>query len=351
MPKTRRPDSEQSIFIRGASANNLKNLDIRIPLNMFVCVTGVSGSGKSTLVHEVLYAGIMKRKGVQEAIPGLTAGSLAGKCRSIEGLDYIDRVELVDQSPIGRSPRSNPITYLKVFDIIRDLLAHTPAAKTRGYAPGHFSFNVPGGRCEVCEGDGLQRIEMQFLADIFVQCESCKGKRFKQEVLDIRYRGKNVDDILNMTVTEALDFFAASSDSRRVAKRLKVLDDVGLGYLRLGQPAPTFSGGEAQRIKLAHHLAASEEEGKVLFIFDEPTTGLHFDDIAKLLKCFDALVAAGHSIVVIEHNMDVVKCADFVIDLGPEAGDKGGEIVATGTPEEIAGNARSFTGAFLKKYV
>jgi excinuclease ABC subunit A len=315
-PKSRRVDKEQSLFIHGASENNLKNIDIRIPLNMFVCVTGVSGSGKSTLVHKVLYAGMMKRKGGYDGT--------AGKCKDIEGIDSINHVELVDQSPIGRSPRSNPITYIKIFDLIRDVLAHTPAAKTHGYAPGHFSFNVPGGRCEVCEGDGLQRIEMQFLADIFLPCESCKGKRFKQEVLDVRYRGKNVDDILNMTVTEAIQFFSATADGRRIAKRLKVLDDVGLGYLRLGQPATTLSGGEAQRIKLAHHLSASEQEGNALFIFDEPTTGLHFDDIAKLLKCFDALVEAGHSILVIEHNMDVIKCADFVIDLGPEAGERGG---------------------------
>jgi len=341
-PKSRRADNEQSLFVHRASENNLKNIDIRIPLNMIVCITGVSGSGKSTLVHEVLYAGIMKRKGGYD--------ETAGKCQSIEGIDYINHVELVDQSPIGRSPRSNPITYIKIFDLIRDLLAHTPAAKTHGFAPGHFSFNVPGGRCEVCEGDGLQRIEMQFLADIFLPCESCNGKRFKQEVLDIRYRGKNVDDILTMTVTEAIEFFTLGPDSRRIAKRLKVLDDVGLGYLRLGQPATTLSGGEAQRMKLAHHLSASEQEGKALFIFDEPTTGLHFDDIAKLLKCFDALVEAGHSIIVIEHNMDVVKCADFVIDMGPDAGKRGGEIVATGTPEEIAQNPRSYTGSFLKRH-
>jgi len=342
-PKSRRADNEQSLFVHRASENNLKNIDIRIPLNMFVCVTGVSGSGKSTLVHDVVYAGIMKRKGGYDGT--------AGKCQAIDGIDFIYRVELVDQSPIGRSPRSNPITYIKIFDLIRDLLARTPAAKTHGYAPGHFSFNVPGGRCEVCEGDGLQRIEMQFLADIFLPCESCKGKRFKQEVLDVRYRGKNVDDILNMTVTEAMEFFSLTPDSRRITKRLKVLDDVGLGYLRLGQPATTLSGGEAQRMKLAHHLSSTEQEGKALFIFDEPTTGLHFDDIAKLLKCFDALVEAGHSIIVIEHNMDVIKCADFVIDLGPEAGERGGEIIATGTPEEIARNPRSYTGAFLKKHL
>jgi excinuclease ABC subunit A len=342
-PKKRRKDVEQSIFLKGASEHNLKNIDVRIPLGMFVCVTGVSGSGKSTLVHEILYAGIQKMRGGFE-------GSV-GRVGAIEGAEYIDRVELVDQSPIGRSPRSNPTTYIKVFDLVRDLLAHTQAARIRGFAPGHFSFNVTGGRCDVCEGDGFQKIEMQFLADLYLTCESCKGKRFKQEVLEVRYHGKNVDDILSMTVTEAIQFFAAHPDGRRVAQRLKVLDDVGLGYLRLGQPATTLSGGEAQRIKLALHLTASQSEGRTLFVFDEPTTGLHFDDIAKLLKCFDALVEAGHSLVVIEHNMHVVKCADFIIDLGPEGGEAGGQVVATGTPEQIAKSDRSYTGQFLRKYL
>ena len=234
---------------------------------------------------------------------------------------------------------------------MRDLLAHTQAARIRGYMPGHFSFNVPGGRCDVCEGDGFQKIEMQFLADLYLTCEGCKGKRFKQEVLEVRYHGKNVDDLLKMTVTEAIEFFDQHPDGRRVAQRLKVLDDVGLGYVRLGQPATTLSGGEAQRIKLANHLGASRTEGRALFIFDEPTTGLHFDDIAKLLKCFNALVEAGHSLLVIEHNMHVVKCADFVIDLGPEGGDAGGQIVATGTPEELAQVPSSYTGRFLKQYL
>jgi excinuclease ABC subunit A len=342
-PKKRRRDIEQSIFIKGASEHNLKSMDVRIPLGIFVCVTGVSGSGKSTLVHDILYAGVQKMKGGFE-------GS-AGRVASIEGADYIDRIELVDQSPIGRSPRSNPITYIKIFDLIRDLLAHTQAARIRGFTPGHFSFNVPGGRCDDCEGDGFQKIEMQFLADLYLRCEACKGKRFKQEVLEVRYHGKNVDDILAMTVTEAVGFFTQFPDGRRVAQRLKVLDDVGLGYVRLGQPATTLSGGEAQRIKLANHLTASGSEGPVLFVFDEPTTGLHFDDIAKLLKCFDALVEAGHSILVIEHNMHVVKCADFIIDLGPEGGDAGGEVVATGTPEQVARSSRSHTGQFLKKYL
>ena len=308
---------------------------------MFVCVTGVSGSGKSTLVHDILYAGIQKSRGAYEGTPG--------RYVAIEGDETVDHMELVDQSPIGRTPRSNPTTYIKAFDLIRDLLAKTPAAKIHGFSPGHFSFNVPGGRCETCEGEGLQRIEMQFLADLYLPCETCKGKRFKKEVLEIRYRGKNVDDILGMTVTEAIAFFLQSAEGKRVAKRLSVLDDVGLGYLRLGQPATSLSGGEAQRIKLASHLAASHSERSILFIFDEPTTGLHFDDIAKLLGCFDALLEQGHSLVVIEHNMDVIKCADWIIDLGPEGGDEGGEVVAAGRPEEIARHNVSYTGRFLRE--
>ncbi len=340
VPTHRRPDPESSIYIRGAAEHNLKSIDVRIPLGVFVCISGVSGSGKSTLVHNILYAGLQKLKGGYE-------GSV-GKMKSLEGAERVDRVELVDQSPIGRSPRSNPVTYIKVFDIIRDLLASTPAAKVKGFKPGHFSFNVPGGRCETCEGDGVQRIEMQFLADLYLTCESCKGKRFKQEVLDIRFRGKNIDEILRLTVSEAIRFFSEHPEGRRVAKKLTVLADVGLGYLRLGQPATTLSGGEAQRIKLAHHLTTSDEAGHALFIFDEPTTGLHLDDIATLLKCFDALLTAGHSLVVIEHNLHVIKSADIVIDLGPDAGDKGGEIVAVGTPEEIAQSPRSLTGQFLR---
>ena len=341
VPKSRRKESDQAIFITGAREHNLRSIDVRIPLKMFVCVTGVSGSGKSTLVHDILYAGIQKSRGAYEGTPG--------RYTAIEGSEAVGHLELVDQSPIGRTPRSNPITYIKAFDLIRDQLARTPAAKVHGYSPGHFSFNVPGGRCETCEGDGVQKVEMQFLADLYLPCETCKGKRFKKEVLEVRYRGKNVDEILAMTVTEAIEFFTQSAEGRRVAKRLSVLDDVGLGYLRLGQPATSLSGGEAQRIKLASHLAASHSEGNILFIFDEPTTGLHFDDIAKLLRCFDALLEQGHSLVVIEHNMDVIKCADWVIDLGPEGGDKGGEIVASGRPEELARDAGSSTGRFLKE--
>jgi excinuclease ABC subunit A len=343
VPSRRRQDGEQSIFIKGAAEHNLKSIDVRIPLGLFVCVTGVSGSGKSTLVHDILSAGIQKLKGGFD-------GSV-GKHTAIEGIEAISRVEMVDQSPIGRSPRSNPVTYLKIFDGIRELLANTQAARLRGFAPGYFSFNVPGGRCDVCEGDGYQKIEMQFLADLYLLCESCKGKRFKQEVLDVRFHGKNVDDILAMTVTEAISFFSDFPESRKVARKLKVLDDVGLGYLRLGQPATTLSGGEAQRIKLAHHLTGAEGEGHIVFIFDEPTTGLHFDDIAKLLKCFDALVEKGHSLLVIEHNMDVIKCADYLIDLGPEAGDRGGQVVATGTPEEVARSPKSYTGQYLQRYL
>ena len=341
VPNNRRRDSEQSLYIKGASENNLKSVNVRIPLNLFVCITGVSGSGKSTLVHDVLYAGLRKMKGGFE-------GSV-GAFSSIEGAENVGNVELVDQSPIGRTPRSNPATYIKVFDLIRDLFSRTPAARARGFKPGYFSFNVPGGRCETCEGDGVQKIEMQFLADLYLTCETCKGKRFKQETLDVRYRGKNVDDILGMTVSEGIRFFGETRQGERVATRLRVLDDVGLGYIRLGQAATSLSGGEAQRIKLAHHLLASQTGDRTLFIFDEPTTGLHFDDIAKLLRCFSALVEAGHSLVVIEHHMDVVKCADFVIDLGPDGGEAGGTIVATGTPEELGSVRKSWTGRFLKQ--
>jgi len=341
VPAKRRKDSERSIFIRHAAEHNLKRIDVRIPLEMFVCITGVSGSGKSTLVHDVLYAGLKKAKGGFE-------GSV-GKHAEIRGIELIDKIELVDQSPIGRTPRSNPVTYIKAFDLIRDLFAGTHSARARGYKPGHFSFNVARGRCDACEGDGVQKIEMQFLADIYLTCETCKGKRYKQEVLGIKYRGKSISDVLAMTVTEAISFFASAAEGGRAAQRLRVLDEVGLGYLRLGQPATTLSGGEAQRMKLAHHLTASQTEGRILFVFDEPTTGLHFDDVAKLLNCFNALLEAGHSLVVIEHNMHVVKCADFVVDLGPEGGEAGGHVVAAGRPEDIAVNRKSYTGRFLKE--
>jgi len=343
VPSSRRKVSKKKIIIRGAAEHNLLSIDVTIPLNMFVALTGVSGSGKSTLVHEILYSGLKRLKGI--------FSEKVGAHKAIEGADLIDDVELVDQSPIGKTPRSNPTTYIKAFDLIRDLFAGTQAAKIHGYAPGYFSFNVPGGRCETCGGSGIQTIEMQFLADLELTCEVCKGKRFKKEVLEIRYHGKNIDDVLSMTITEAIQFFNSKVNGKRTAKRLQVLDDVGLGYIRLGQSATTLSGGEAQRVKLASHLVSQEEGKHTLFIFDEPTTGLHFDDIAKLLKCFNALIEKGNSILIIEHNMDVIKCADWIIDLGPEAGDEGGRVVTAGTPEEVAECKQSYTGKFLKGYL
>ncbi len=336
VPLSRRPGLPQKIRLTGATEHNLKDVDIQIPLNTITCVTGVSGSGKSTLVHDVLYAAIKRAKGDWDR--------RVGAHQSIEGLEYITDVVLVDQTPIGRTPRSNPVTYLKAFDPIRELLALTKDAQSRGLSASHFSFNVPGGRCEACQGEGEVRVEMQFLADVFVPCEHCDGKRFKSQVLDVRYKGKNVHQILEMTVREAIAFFSASP---KVLRRLHVLDEIGLGYLRLGQPATTLSGGEAQRIKIAAHLASSGGE-RVLYILDEPTTGLHFDDIAKLLAAFRKLVEAGHTLVVIEHNLDVVKTADYVIDLGPEGGEGGGEVVVTGTPEQIAANEESHTGRALR---
>ncbi len=343
VPLRRRKVSKNNITIRGAAEHNLHSIDVVIPLNMFVALTGVSGSGKSTLVHEILYSGLKRLKGV--------FSEKVGAHKTIEGADLIDDVELVDQSPIGKTPRSNPTTYIKAFDSIRDIFASTQSAKIHGYAPGYFSFNVPGGRCEACEGSGIQTIEMQFLADLELICEVCKGKRFKKEVLDIRYHEKNIADILDLTVKDAIQFFDSYPNGKRAVKRLQVLDNVGLGYIRLGQSATTLSGGEAQRVKLASHLSSQEEGKHKLFIFDEPTTGLHFDDIAKLLDCFDALIEKGNSILIIEHNMDIIKCADWIIDLGPEAGDEGGRIIAVGTPEQIAECKRSYTGKFLVKHL
>lgn len=343
LPKLRRTVDGTALRIEGASEHNLKSIDVDIPLHVLVCITGVSGSGKSTLVHDVLYAGLKRLK---------DAGSdTQGKYKTISGHEHISGVELVDQSPIGRTPRSNPITYIQVFDQIRNLFAATQTAKIHGYKPGFFSFNVPGGRCETCEGDGVIKVEMQFLADLYLTCDACKGKRFKQAILEVRYRGKNIDDILTMTVSEAIQFFGSEPSGRKIAKHMKVLESVGLGYMRLGQPATSLSGGEAQRIKLAAHLSAPVRDQHTLFIFDEPTTGLHFDDIAKLIICFNALIDAGHSVVIIEHNMDVIKCADHIIDLGPEAGAEGGMIVGEGTPEELAKNPRSHTARFLKPHL
>lgn len=340
VPSQRRPvDPEDVIVVENARQHNLKRLTVRFPLGLLVCVTGVSGSGKSTLVHDTLYQGLARIKGTHDG------ESKVGLHDAIRGHHLIDRVEMVDQSPIGRSPRSNPATYTKVFDTIRELLASTPQARLRGLKPGYFSFNVPGGRCEVCQGEGFVRVEMQFLADLYLECEACHGTRYKQDVLEILYRGKNVHDILNLTVDEALVFFA---DVPEIANRLRVLEEIGLGYLKLGQPATTLSGGEAQRIKLAAHLDSANRE-RVLYILDEPTTGLHFDDVRKLLVALNRLVDAGHSVIVVEHNLDVIKCADWVIDLGPEGGHRGGFIVAEGTPEQIASHPESHTGRFLRE--
>ena len=337
VPSTRRRGLVQKIKLFGATEHNLKGIDVTIPLNTLTCITGVSGSGKSTLVHDVLYAAIKRAKGDWDR--------RVGAFRHLEGLEYITDAILVDQAPIGRTPRSNPVTYLKAFDPIRELFALTKDAKARGLSASHFSFNVPGGRCEACQGEGEVRVEMQFLADVFVPCDQCDGMRFKPQVLEVRYRGKNVHQVLDMTVREALAFF---STSPKVLRRLQVLDEIGLGYLRLGQPATTLSGGEAQRIKIAAHLASFGGE-RLLYILDEPTTGLHFDDIAKLLTAFRKLVEAGHTLVVIEHNLDVVKTADYLIDLGPDGGEAGGQIVATGTPEQVAQVEASHTGRVLRQ--
>ena len=342
VPATRRRPNREWLRFRGCAAHNLQNIDIEIPLGLMVAVTGVSGSGKSTLVHEVIHRSLASPRNGRPADAGVN-------CAGVEGAEHVQEVILVDQSPIGRSPRSNPVTYVKAFDAVRDLLASTPEAKKRGYGPGAFSFNVPGGRCETCQGDGTVTVEMQFLADVELICEECKGTRFKSGVLEVRYKGRNVHEILALTVREALAFFAGAP---KVVRRLKILDEVGLGYLRLGQSATTLSGGEAQRVKLAAHLA--REEGadpeaarRTLYIFDEPTTGLHFDDIQKLLAAFRKLIEAGATVLIIEHNLDVIKTADWVIDLGPEGGEAGGTVVVAGTPEQVAKTPRSYTGQFL----
>jgi excinuclease ABC subunit A len=338
-PKQRRLLQKRRLTLHGASEHNLKSIDLDLPLDMLVCVTGVSGSGKSTLIHDCIYAGLKKQKGDWQGHVGAFS--------KLEGGQLIDDVILVDQSPIGRTPRSNPVTYIKVYDAIREVFSSTREAQARGFEPSHFSFNLPGGRCDVCQGDGTVTVEMQFLADVELVCEECKGTRFKQQILDIRYRGKNVHEVLNMTVREAITFFR---EVPKITNRLRVLDEVGLGYLRLGQSATTLSGGEAQRIKLAAQLS-KRTGAKTLYIFDEPTTGLHFDDINKLLAAFRALIEAGGSLLVIEHNLDVIKTADYVIDLGPEGGDAGGHVVATGTPEEIMAARASHTGKYLRQHL
>jgi excinuclease ABC subunit A len=336
VPAVRRKPTNQKLRVLGASEHNLRDIDVEIPLGLLACVTGVSGSGKSTLVHDVIYAALKKAKGDWDR--------RVGTHRKLEGAEFVTDVVLVDQAPIGRTPRSNPVTYLKAFDPIRELFAATKDARSQGLTASHFSFNVPGGRCEACEGEGEVKVEMQFLADVFVPCEQCEGKRFKPQVLDVKYRGRSVDQVLDMTVREALTFF---SSSPKVLRRLQVLDEIGLGYLRLGQPATTLSGGEAQRIKIAAHLS-SHTGDRVLYILDEPTTGLHFDDIAKLLAAFRKLLQAGHSLLVIEHNLDVIKTADWIVDLGPEGGEEGGQLVAAGTPEQIIKVETSHTARYLR---
>jgi excinuclease ABC subunit A len=352
LPVVRRKPGTQQITIRGVRANNLKGVDVSIPLSMLVAITGVSGSGKSTLLHQVLYRALAQAK--QQSSNGTTG---AATWESLIGDQFIDEVVLVDQSPIGRTPRSNPVTYIKAFDAIRDLFASLPEAKKRGLNAGHFSFNIPGGRCETCQGDGTVTVEMQFLADVELVCEECKGTRYKPQVLEVKYRGKNIHEVLNLTVKEALKFFA---EAPKITEKLRSLEEVGLGYLRLGQSATTLSGGEAQRMKLAAHLVPASKEAarsgrtaadfrkrRILYIFDEPTTGLHFDDVSKLLAAFRRLIEAGGSIVVIEHNLEVIKTADWVIDLGPEGGNRGGKIVGAGPPEAIAKLAGSYTGQYL----
>ena len=337
VPEERRKGNGNFITVTGAKENNLKNLNVKFPLGVLTMVTGVSGSGKSTLVNEILYKGLNKIVNKSK--------NPTGAYKEITGYENIDKIIDIDQSPIGRTPRSNPATYTGTFDIIRELFSQTPEAKMRGYKPGRFSFNVKGGRCEACSGDGIIKIEMQFLSDVYVPCEVCKGKRYNRETLEVKYKGKNIDDVLNMTVEEALEFF---ENIPRIKNKIQTLKDVGLGYIRLGQPSTQLSGGEAQRIKLAFELS-KRSTGKTLYILDEPTTGLHVDDVNRLVEILQRLVDAGNTVIVIEHNLDMIKCADYIIDLGPEGGDKGATLVAQGTPEKIVENDNSYTGRYLKK--
>ncbi|HDN84460.1 MAG TPA: ATP-binding cassette domain-containing protein, partial [Candidatus Aerophobetes bacterium] len=323
--------------IIGAKEHNLKNITVEIPVGTFTCITGVSGSGKSTLVEDILYKALARHFFKSKVKPG--------KYDKIEGLEYIDKVVVIDQSPIGRTPRSNPATYTGLFTPIRQIFARVEEARMRGYSQGRFSFNVRKGRCQVCKGEGMIKIEMQFLPDVYVPCDACKGKRYNRETLQIKYKGKNIADVLDMTVEEALEFF---HNIPQIKRKLKTLYDVGLGYIKLGQPATTLSGGEAQRVKLARELSKIGT-GKTLYILDEPTTGLHFADIEKLLNVLNRLVDKGNTVLVIEHNPDVIKVADYIIDLGPEGGDEGGEVVACGPPEKIISNPRSYTGQILKE--
>lgn len=337
IPDVRRKPNGKWIEVIGACENNLKNINVSFPLGVFTCITGVSGSGKSTLVNEILYKSLAHKLNGSKARPG--------QHETIKGIKYLDKVIDIDQSPIGRTPRSNPATYTGLFDLIRQVYAETPEAKMRGYKSGRFSFNIKGGRCEACSGDGIIKIEMQFLPDVYVPCEVCKGKRYNRETLEVRYKGKNIADVLDMTVEEALEFF---ENIPRIKNKLETLKDVGLSYIKLGQPSTQLSGGEAQRVKLATELSR-RATGKTMYILDEPTTGLHVDDVNKLISILQRLTDAGNSVVVIEHNLDVIKCCDYIIDLGPEGGDRGGTVIATGTPEEVAKNPESYTGEFLKK--
>ena len=325
------------LTVKGAAQNNLKNIDVKFPLGVMTCVTGVSGSGKSSLVNEILYKALAKQLNRARTIPG--------KYKKIEGIEQLDKVINIDQSPIGRTPRSNPATYTGVFDMIRDLFASTPDAKMRNYKKGRFSFNVKGGRCEACSGDGIIKIEMNFLPDVYVPCEVCNGMRYNRETLDVRYKGKNIYEVLDMTVEEALHFF---ENIPSIQRKMQTLYDVGLSYIKLGQPSTQLSGGEAQRIKLATELS-KRSTGKTIYILDEPTTGLHFADVHKLIEILDRLAEGGNTVIVIEHNLDVIKTADYIIDIGPEGGERGGTVVASGTPEEITKVKESYTGIYLKK--
>jgi excinuclease ABC subunit A len=336
-PAERRTGNGRSLLIKDAHRNNLRHIDVEIPLGKLVCITGVSGSGKSTLVNELLYPALQNHFTHKVPFPQ--------HLEAIKGLKCVDKAIVIDQSPIGRTPRSNPATYTGVFDVIREVFTQTIEAKARGYKPGQFSFNVKGGRCEACGGQGVNVIEMNFLPDVYVQCEVCKGDRYNRETLQVKFKDKSIADVLNMTVEEALEFF---TNIPKAATKLQTLVDVGIGYVRLGQTAPTLSGGEAQRVKLASELSR-RATGKTLYLIDEPTTGLSFYDVHKLLDVLQRLVDKGNSILVIEHNLDVIRCSDWVIDLGPEGGDKGGELVAVGTPEQVADNPRSYTGQYLKQ--
>ena len=337
IPKKRRVGNGNFLKIKGAKENNLKNINVDIPLGCFVAVTGVSGSGKSSLINKILLQTLAKK--LNRAI------TYPGKCDSIEGYEVLDKVIDIDQSPIGRTPRSNPATYTGLFNEIRDLFAKTPDAKMRSFTASRFSFNVKGGRCESCSGDGVKKIEMHFLPDVYVKCDVCKGKRYNRDTLEVKFKGKNISDVLEMTSEEGAQFF---SDIPSIAKKLQTMCDVGLGYIKIGQSSTTLSGGEAQRVKLATELS-KRSTGKTIYILDEPTTGLHTDDVRKLIDVLQRLVDNGNSIIVIEHNLDVIKTADYIIDLGPEGGDNGGEIVATGTPEQVAQNPKSYTGIYLNK--